>query len=108
MAKPNFKMLLVSWTFDTIEKGFRWFNAENLVSVNQRASKLLSVKLWERFDPGRSRTRADWFESGQGQMADFFLRPPTLTASNFDALWPTDPIFTVLKDLNPLKMYFKY
>ena len=30
-----------------------------------------------------SQTRADWFKSGQGQMADFFLRPPNLTASNF-------------------------
>ena len=55
-------------------------------SVDQRASKLLAVKVGERFDPGRSRTRADWFESGRGQMADFFLIPPTLTASNFDAL----------------------
>ena len=50
-------------------------------SVGQRAAKLLSVKLWERFGQGRSRTRADWFESGRGQMADFFLGPPTLTAS---------------------------
>ena len=40
-------------------------------SVGQRAAKLLSVKLWERFDPGRSRTRADWFESDRGMMADF-------------------------------------
>ena len=55
-------------------------------SVSQRAAKLLSVKLWETFDPGRSQTLADWFESGRGQMADFLLRPPTLTASNFDAL----------------------
>ena len=34
-------------------------------------------------------------------MADFFLSPPTLEPSNFDALQSTDPIFTVLKDLNP-------
>ena len=40
-------------------------------------------------------------------MADFFLRPPTLTASNFDALRPTDPIFTVLKDLSLLKRYIR-
>ena len=74
-------------------------------SVGQRAAKLLSIKLWVKFDPGRSRTRADWFKSGRGQMANFFLRPPTLTASNFNALRQTDSIFTVLKDLNILKKY---
>ena len=77
-------------------------------SVGQRAANLMSVKLWERFDPGHSRTRADWLECGQGQTADFFLRPPTLTASNFNALWPTDPIFTVKKDLNLFKKCTKY
>ena len=40
-------------------------------------------------------------------MADFFLRPPTLTANNFEALQSTDTIFTVLKDLNILKKYTK-
>ena len=34
----------------------------------------------------RSRTWADWFEWGRGQAADFFLRPLTLRASNFEAL----------------------
>ena len=34
-------------------------------------------------------------------MADFFLRTPTLTASNFATLWATDPKFLALKDLNP-------
>ena len=57
-------------------------------SVGQRAAKLLSVKGRERFNPGRSQTRADWFESGRGQMADFFLRPQTLTASNFNPIPP--------------------
>ena len=55
-------------------------------SVGQRAAKLSSVKLSERFDPGPSQTWADWFECGWGWAADFFLRPPTLTASNFKAL----------------------
>ena len=32
--------------------------------------------------------------------ADFFLRTPTLTASNFAAIWPTDPKFLALKDLD--------
>ena len=55
-------------------------------SVCQRPAKLLVIKLLEWFDPGTTRIRADWFEGGRGQMADFFLRPPTLTAGNFDAL----------------------
>ena len=47
--------------------------------------------------------RAERFKSGQGGMADFFLRPPTLTDNNFKALKSTDPIFTVFKDLNLFK-----
>ena len=42
-----------------------------------------------------------------GLSADFFLRPPTLRASNFAALWSTDPIFSALKDLNLLKKFNK-
>ena len=33
------------------------------------------------------------------EAADSFLRTPTLTASNFEALWPTDPKFLALQDL---------
>ena len=47
--------------------------------------------------------RAEWFEWGRGRAADFFLRPPTLKAGNFEALLCTDPIFTTLKALNPFK-----
>ena len=84
---------------------FSSFNPVNIRSVDQRAAKLLSVKLWEIFDPGSSWTWADWFQ--WGQTADFFLRPQILTASNFQALWPTDPIFTALKDLNFLNKWTK-
>ena len=97
-AKPTLKLLLASWTFYSFLKGFRSFNAENLGSVGQRAAKWLAIKLWEWFDPGTTRIWADWFKSGRGQMADFFLRPPNLTASNFEAL---------LKDLNLLKEIIK-
>ena len=58
-AKPILEILLASWTFGKVEKGFRSFNSKNLVSVGQRAAKLLAIKLWEWFDPGRSRIRAD-------------------------------------------------
>ena len=37
---------------------------------------------------------------GPGRMADFFSRPQTLKSGNIEALWPTDPKFSALKDLN--------
>ena len=104
-AKPILKLLLASWTFYSFLKEFRSFNAENLGSVGQRAAKWPAIKLWEWFDPGTTRIRADWFERGRGWSADFFLWPPTLTAGNFEALWPTDLKFSVLKDLNPFLEY---
>ena len=60
------------------------------------------------FDPGPPRTRADWFECGRGLMADFFVRPQTLTTGNFEAIWPQDLKFSAIKDLNRLKKYAKY
>ena len=38
-------MLPASWTLDTVEKGFRSFNAENVGFVDQRAAKLLAAKV---------------------------------------------------------------
>ena len=78
MAKSTLKILLASWTFDTVIKRYRSFNAENLKSVDQRAAKLPSIKLWEWFDPWPSQIQADWFKLGQGQAADFSF-------SNFDS-----------------------
>ena len=40
--------------------------------------------------------------------ADFFLRTPTLTASNFEAFWSTDPRFLSSKDLNPFLIGSKF
>ena len=78
-------------------KKFRSFNAENLKSVGQRAAKLPAIKLWEWSDPGPTRTRAEWFKWGRGRTADFFLRPPTLTAGNFEALYLRGRCFLVTK-----------
>ena len=99
MAKPTFKILLVSWT--KVVREIRSFNAENLKSVGKRAAKLLAIKLWE------------WFELGpfghahssavKAEVADFFSRLPTLTASNFAALRLTDPKFSAFEILNPFK-----
>ena len=41
------------------------------------------------------------------QVADFFLRTPTLAASNFAALWSIKPKFSALNDLNLLKKFIK-
>ena len=35
--------------------------------------KLPAIKFWEWFDPMGSQIQADWFEWGQGQVADFFF-----------------------------------
>ena len=106
-AKSNLKLLLVFWYFVFFFKRFRSFNVVNMGSIGQRAKKLPAIKLWEWLDRDRGSnpgTLADW---GRGRLADFFLRPPTLTASNFAALWPTDPKFLALKDLNPFEKYAK-
>ena len=81
---------------------------ENLGSVGQRDAKLPAIKVWEWFDFAGVRTRADWFECGRGRMADFFMRPPTLTTGNFEAVWHKDFKFWALKDLNLFKKYTKY
>ena len=39
----------------------------------------------------------------QGPVGRLFLRPPSLTASNFKAFYFTDPLFTMSKDLILLK-----
>ena len=59
--------------------------------------------IWRRRGLNPSRL-ADW---GRGRLADFFLRPPTLTVSSFAALWPKDFKFSAKKDLNLLKRYTK-
>ena len=41
-------------------------------------------------------------------MADFFVRPPTLTTGNFEAIWPKDLKISAIKDLNRLKKCAKY
>ena len=45
---------------------------------------------------------------GTAEAADFFLRTPTLTASNFKALRPTDPKLSALKDLNLFLKHVKF
>ena len=44
---------------------------------------------------------------GPGPGGRLFLRPPTLKASNFEALWSTYSIFLAWKDLIPFPKYTK-
>ena len=101
-------MLPASWKFGTPYNGLRSFYDRNMGSVGQRAAKLLAIKLWEWFDPGTTRIWADRFDQGWGRVADFFMRPPTLTTVNFEAIWQKDLKFLEIKDLNCLKKYAKY
>ena len=41
-------------------------------------------------------------------MADFFVRPPTLTTGNFEAIWPKDLKTSGIKVLNRFFKYAKY
>ena len=50
------------------------------------------------FEPGRNVLAHKL--GGMAEAADFFLRTPTLIASNFAALCPADPKLLPLKDLN--------
>ena len=106
-VKTTLKMLLASWFLVCFFKKFRCFNAKNLGSVGQWAAKLLAIKLSEWLDRDRESNPSRLADWGRGRPADFFLRPPTLTASNFAALWPTDPKFSAFKHLNLLKKHIK-
>ena len=93
-----------------MKKMFRSFNAENIGSIGQRAAKLLAAKFGVHKKksaalaippelcaiafgpgsiPGKLKTRLNALAhnlAGMAEAADFFLRTPTLAASNFAAL----------------------
>ena len=45
---------------------------------------------------------ASWY------LADFSVKPPTLTTGNFEAIWLKDLKISAIKNLNCLKKYVKY
>ena len=75
------------------------------MSICQRAAKSLSVKLKKNLNPGG-------LEPGPNALAhtlvvmpktaDFFLRPPTLTHSNFDSPLTFRPYITSMERSTPL------
>ena len=102
-SKMTLKMLPASWYLLYLFKGFRSFNIVNMGSVGQRASKLLAVKVG-----GLKKKSAIWPRPLSNQSARIRVVPgsnhsQSLMAGHFAALWPTDPKFSALKDLNSFK-----
>ena len=82
-------MVPASWAFDTIKKGNRSLNAENLSLLVKglqscRPSNFEDDSTAPGFEPGPNAIAHAL--AGMAEAADFFLRTPTLTASNFAAL----------------------
>ena len=100
-------MLLASWTFNTVWKRFRSFNAKNLGSVCQRAAKLLAVKVGGLKKKSASRPRPQSASLPGFEPRSRSNHSQSLMASNFEALWPKNPKFWVLKDPNPFLIVSK-
>ena len=47
--------------------------------------KGLQNDLPSNFENDLTLVQLEWFDKGRGRAADFFARPPTLTAGNFEA-----------------------
>ena len=85
----------------------RSLNAVNIGSVDQRASKLLAVKVGGLKKKSANRPRPHLNHSAQIRLHQGSKHSQTLTASNFEALRPTNFILTAKKDLNLLKTISK-
>ena len=82
-----------------IGKGFRSFNAENLGSVGQRASKLPAFKVGGHKKKSAHRPRPHSYQSASVRTRAKSNHSQSLMAGNFAALWPADPKFSAKKDL---------
>ena len=90
-------MLLASWNFYKISKGCRSFNTGKVTSHQSLRM------IWPRSNSKSGRLVRVW-----GHMADFFVRPPTLTTGNFRTIWSKDLKFSAIRDQNLFKKYAKY
>ena len=77
------------------------------VYVGQRAAKIPAFKVG-----GLKKKSAVWPRPHSNKSAQIQVRPgsnhsQSLIAGNFAALLPTDPKFSAMKDLNPLKIVSK-
>ena len=107
-AKTTFKMLLATWFLVCFLKKFRSFNAKNLGSVGQTTLKLQAVKVGGLKKKSAVRPRPHSNHSAQVRGGPGSNHSQNLIAGKFAALWPTDPKFSALKDLNFLKKCTKY
>ena len=96
-------MLLASWNLHTVLKGFRSFNAKNLKSFGQMVSKLPVVKVEGLTKKSAIRPWPHSDQSARVRGGPGSNHSQTLMAGKFVALWPTDPTFSALKDLNLFK-----
>ena len=101
-------MLLVSWFLVCFFKRFRSFIANNLGSVDQRAAKLLAVKVGGLKKKSAGQPRPHSNQSARVRFRSRSNHSQSLMASNFATLWPTDSKFLALKNLNPLKIVLKF
>ena len=92
-------MLLVSWNFYTIKKGFTSFIAENLRSIGQRAAKLLAVNIRGLKKKSASQPRPLLNQSARVRTRAKSNHSQSLMAGNFAALWSIGPKFSAFKDL---------
>ena len=85
-----------------IEKGFRSFHEFSIGSLGQRTAKNLAVKVG-----GLKKNSAAWPEWSHTFEARVWIWPgPDHSQSgNFAALWLTDPLLMVWKDLNTFSMF---
>ena len=101
-------MLSDPWILVHFGKGIRSFQAWNIGSAGQRASKLLAFKVGgltkkSTIRPRPHSNQSAWVRGGPGSN-----HSQILMAGNFVALWPTDPKFLALKDLNLFKIDLKF
>ena len=73
-------------------------------SFGQMASKLPVVKVGGLTKKSAIRPRPHSNQSARVRGGPGSNHSQTLMAGNFAALWPKDPTFSALKDLNPFKI----
>ena len=99
-AKLTLKIMLASWILLYFGKRIKSFYAKKMGSVGRRALKLIALKV-----EGLKKKFANLPRPYSNHSAQIWLHPgsnhsQTLTAKNLKALWPTDFVFTAIKDLN--------
>jgi len=85
----------------SFEEGFRSFHKFDIRLVGERAAKLLPVS--KGLLP-----KSNYRHAALVRLCPSLNHSQSLTDSNFAALWPTDPILTLWKDVNDLSIKWKW